>query len=165
MRAVGQASGALEALAALLPDEAERVTEGTTERVSLEDLREGDLILVRSGGRVPADGEIVEGEAELDESMITGESKPVPKGAGEKVVAGTVATDSSIRVRITAVGEETTLAGIQRLVQEAQGSRSRAQGLANRAAALLFYVATAAGVVRLSSGRPWDNREGPSRRP
>jgi Cu2+-exporting ATPase len=147
MRAVGQASGALEALAALLPDEAERVTEGTTERVSLEDLREGDVVLVRSGGRVPADGEIVEGEAELDESMITGESKPVPKGAGEKVVAGTVATDSSIRVRITAVGEETTLAGIQRLVQEAQGSRSRAQGLANRAAALLFYVATAAGVV------------------
>ena len=106
MRAVGQASGALEALAALLPDEAERVTDGTTEKVSLEDLGEGDVVLVRSGGRVPADGEIVEGEAELDESMITGESKPVPKGVGEKVVAGTVATDSSIRVRITAVGEE-----------------------------------------------------------
>jgi P-type Cu2+ transporter len=147
MRAVGQASGALEALAALLPDEAERVTDGTTQKVSLEDLGEGDVVLVRSGGRVPADGEIVEGEAELDESMITGESKPVPKGAGEKVVAGTVATDSSIRVRVTAVGEETTLAGIQRLVQEAQGSSSRAQSLADRAAALLFYVATAAGVI------------------
>jgi P-type Cu2+ transporter len=147
MRAVGQASGALEALAALLPDEAERVTDGTTEKVSLEDLGEGDVVLVRSGGRVPADGEIVEGEAELDESMITGESKPVPKGEGDKVVAGTVATDSSIRVRVTAVGEETTLAGIRRLVQEAQSSSSRAQTLADRAAALLFYVATAAGVI------------------
>jgi Cu2+-exporting ATPase len=147
MRAVGQASGALEALAALLPDEAERVTDGTTEKVSIEDLGEGDVVLVRSGGRVPADGEIVEGEAELDESMITGESKPVPKGVGEKVVAGTVATDSSIRVRITAVGEETTLAGIWRLVEEAQGSSSRAQNLADRAAALLFYISTAAGVI------------------
>jgi P-type Cu2+ transporter len=147
MRAVGQASGALEALAALLPDEAERVTDGTTEKVSLEDLGEGDVVLVRPGGRVPADGEIVEGEAELDESMITGESKPVPKGEGNKVVAGTVATDSSIRVRVTAVGEETTLAGIRRLVEEAQSSSSRAQGLADRAAALLFYVATAAGVI------------------
>jgi P-type Cu2+ transporter len=158
MRAVGQASGALEALAALLPDEAERITDGTTEKVSLEDLGEGDVVLVRSGGRVPADGEIIEGEAELDESMITGESKPVPKGVGEKVVAGTVATDSSIRVRITAVGEETTLAGIRRLVEEAQGSRSRAQGLADRAAALLFYVATAAGVITfvvwLTLGQP-----------
>ncbi len=93
--------------------------------MSLGDLEAGDVVLVRSGGRVPADGEILESEAELDESMITGESKPVPKGAGEKVVAGTVATDSSIRVRITAVGEETTLAGIQRLVQEAQCSSSR----------------------------------------
>jgi Cu2+-exporting ATPase len=158
MRAVGQASGALEALAALLPDEAERTTDGTTEKVSLEDLGEGDVVLVRSGGRVPADGEIVEGEAELDESMITGESKPVPKGEGDKVVAGTVSTDSSIRVRVTAVGEETTLAGIQRLVEEAQGSSSRAQGLADRAAALLFYIATAAGaitfVVWLTVGQP-----------
>jgi P-type Cu2+ transporter len=149
MRAIGQASGALEALAALLPDEAERVTDGGTEKVSIEDLAEGDVVLVRSGGRVPADGEIVEGEAELDESMITGESKPVSKGTGDKVVAGTVATDSSIRVGITAVGEETTLAGIHRLVREAQGSRSRAQDLADRAAALLFYVATAAGVITL----------------
>jgi P-type Cu2+ transporter len=149
MRAVGQASGALEALAALLPDEAERVTDGTTEKVSLEDLEEGNVVLVRPGGRVPADGEIVEGEAELDESMITGESKPVPKGEGEKVVAGTVSSDSSIRVRITAVGEETTLAGIWRLVEESQSSSSRAQSLADRAAALLFYVATAAGVITL----------------
>jgi P-type Cu2+ transporter len=149
MRAVGQASGALEALAALLPDEAERVTDGTTEKVSIEDLEEGNVVLVRPGGRVPADSEIVEGEAELDESMITGESKPVPKGEGEKVVAGTVSSDSSIRVRITAVGEETTLAGIRRLVEESQSSSSRAQSLADRTAALLFYVATAAGVITL----------------
>jgi Cu2+-exporting ATPase len=147
MRAVGQASGALEALAELLPDEAERVTGGGTETVSLGDLRKGDVVLVRSGGRIPADGEIVEGSAELDESMITGESRPVPKAAGDRVVAGTVATDSAVRVRVTAVGEETALAGIRRLVEEAQASRSRAQALADRAAALLFYFATAAGVV------------------
>jgi Cu2+-exporting ATPase len=104
-------------------------------------------VLVRSGGRVPADGEIVEGSAELDESMITGESRPVPKAAGDRVVAGTVATDSAVRVRVTAVGEETALAGIRRMVEEAQASRSRAQALADRAAALLFYFATAAGVV------------------
>lgn len=149
MRAVGQASGALEALAELLPDEAERVTDSGVETVSLNELQEGDVVLVRSGARVPADGEILEGEAELDESMITGESRPVAKTAGDGVVAGTVATDSSIRVKVTAVGEETALAGIQRLVEEAQGSRSRAQTLADRAAALLFYVAVSAGVVTL----------------
>ncbi|HEX2069687.1 MAG TPA: HAD-IC family P-type ATPase, partial [Actinomycetota bacterium] len=147
MRAVGQASGALEALAAMLPDEAERVTDHGVEVVSLDDLRVGDIVLVRSGARVPADGEVIEGAAELDESMITGESRPVPKSGGDRVVAGTVATDSAIRVRITAVGEETALAGIRRLVEEAQHSRSRAQALADRAAAVLFYVATAAGVL------------------
>jgi P-type Cu2+ transporter len=147
MRAVGQASGALEALAALLPDEAERVREGGTQQVSLAELAVGDVVLVRSGSRVPADGEIVEGAAELDEAMITGESKPVPKDVGERVVAGTVATDSAIRVKVTAVGEETALAGIRRLVEEAQASRSRAQVLADRAAALLFYFATAAGAI------------------
>ena len=147
MRAVGQASGALEALAELLPDEAERVMDGGTESVALSELEVGDVVLVRSGGRVPADGEVVEGAAELDESMITGESRPVPKAAGDRVVAGTVATDSALRVRVTAVGEETALAGIRRLVEEAQASRSRAQALADRAAALLFYFATAAGAI------------------
>jgi Cu2+-exporting ATPase len=147
MRAIGQASGALEALAALLPDDAERVTADGTEKVSLDVLEAGDVVLVRSGGRVPADGEVVDGTAELDEAMITGESKPVPKGVGDRVVAGTVATDSAIRVKVTAVGEETALAGIRRLVEEAQASRSRAQVLADRAAALLFYFATAAAVI------------------
>jgi P-type Cu2+ transporter len=148
MKAVGQAQGALQALAELLPDTAERVTaDGGTEAVPLDQLRVGDIALVRPGGRVPADGEIVEGEAEFDESMITGESRPVPRAVGDRVVAGTIATDSAVRVRIDAVGDDTALAGIQRLVAEAQESRSRAQALADRAAAFLFYVAVTAGIV------------------
>ena len=147
MKALGQARGALSALAELLPDEAERLRDGEVERVRLDELQVGNVVLVRPGGRVPADGRIVEGRAELDESMITGESKPVAKGEGDAVVAGTVATDSSLRVRVTAVGEETALAGIQRLVEEAQTSRSRTQAIADRSAALLFYVSLAAAVV------------------
>jgi P-type Cu2+ transporter len=151
MRAIGQAQGALAALAEILPDGAERITDGGTETVGLESLRVGDLVLVRSGGRVTADGTIVEGAAEIDESMVTGESRPVPKEPGDQVVAGTVATDSAIRVAVTAVGEDTALAGIQRLVSEAQASRSRAQVLADRAAALLFYVAASAGAATLAT--------------
>jgi P-type Cu2+ transporter len=149
MRAIGQAQGALSALAELLPDEAERVEGDRIEVVPLDRLRPGDVVLVRSGGRVPADGRVVEGQTDLDESMITGESRPVLKGSGDEVVGGTVATDSAIRVEVTAVGEDTALAGIQRLVAEAQASRSRAQVLADRAAALLFYVAAAAGILTL----------------
>ncbi|HEY8523525.1 MAG TPA: heavy metal translocating P-type ATPase [Acidimicrobiales bacterium] len=148
MKAIGQAQGALAALAELLPDDAERVTaDGEVETVALAELRPGDVVLVRSGARVPADGEIVEGAAELDESMITGESRPVAKAEGDTVVAGTVSTDSAIRVRVDAVGDDTALAGIQRLVAEAQASGSRAQVLADRFAALLFYVASGAGLV------------------
>ncbi|HKX71248.1 MAG TPA: heavy metal translocating P-type ATPase, partial [Acidimicrobiales bacterium] len=148
MKAIGQAQGALAALAELLPDDAERVgPDGQVETVSITGLRVGDVVLVRSGARVPADGQIVDGEAELDESMITGESRPVGKGPGDKLVAGTVSTDSAIRVRVEAVGDDTALAGIQRLVAEAQASGSRAQVLADRFAALLFYIATAAGIV------------------
>ena len=147
MRAIGQAQGALSALAALLPDEAERVTAHGTESVPLAALRAGDVVLVRPGGRVPADGTIADGQAELDESMITGESRPVEKGAGDKVVAGTVVAGSALRIRVEALGEETALAGIQRLVAQAQASRSRAQALADRFAAALFYLAVGAGVV------------------
>jgi P-type Cu2+ transporter len=147
MKALGQARGALTALAELLPDEAERVREGETERVALDMLETGDVVLVRPGGRVPADGEIVAGRAEFDESMITGESKPVARAEGDPVTAGTVATDSAVRVRVSAVGDETALAGIQRLVAEAQESHSRTQAIADRAAALLFYVAVGAAVV------------------
>jgi P-type Cu2+ transporter len=152
MKAVGQAQGALAALAELLPDEAERVTtDGGIETIPLSGLRVGDIALVRPGGRVPADGEVVDGEAEFDESMITGESRPVPKAVGDRVVAGTVATDSAVRVRIDAVGDDTALAGIQRLVAEAQASRSRAQALADRAAAFLFYVAATAGIITFAT--------------
>src|SRR3982751_386019 len=138
----------MQALADLLPDEAERVQpDGGIESVHLGDLRLGDIVLVRPGGRVPADGVVVDGAAEVDESMITGESRPVPKHEGAGVVAGTVVTDSALRVRVDAVGEETALAGIRRLVEQAQTSRSRAQALADRAAALLFYFASGAGVI------------------
>src|SRR5262245_33935606 len=148
MKAIGQAQGALAALAALLPDDAERVDDlGGVAPVPLADLRVGDVVLVRSGARVPADGRIVAGTAELDESMITGESRPAARGVGDRVVAGTVSTDSAIRVEVDAVGDDTALAGIQRLVAEAQASSSRAQVLADRFAALLFYVATAAGAL------------------
>jgi Cu2+-exporting ATPase len=147
MKALGQASSALDALAALLPDTAERVSGDDVEEVAISHLKVGDLVLVRPGGRVPADGTIAAGGAELDESMITGESQPVAKAPGDRVVAGTVATDSSIRVRIDAVGDDTTLAGIRRLVADAQASRSRAQALADRFAALLFYAALAAGAL------------------
>ena len=147
MRAIGQASGALEALAELLPDEADRISGAAIETVPISALAEGDIVLVRPGSRVPADGRVIEGSADVDESMLTGESRPVTKNPGDGVVAGTVATDSSIRVRVDAVGENTTLAGIRRLVEEAQASRSRAQALADRAAAFLFYVAAGAGVT------------------
>ena len=152
MRAIGQAEGALAALAELLPDQAERLGGASgSELVSIAELRPGDLVLVRPGGRVPADGVVVEGDAELDESLVTGESKPVSKSPGDEVVAGTVATDSSVRIRVVAVGQDTALAGIQRMVADAQATRSRAQVLADRAAALLFYVAAAAGGLTLVS--------------
>ncbi|MFE9245876.1 heavy metal translocating P-type ATPase [Nocardiopsis sp. NPDC006938] len=148
MRALGQASGALEALAALLPDRAERVDpDGGVEEVPAAELRTGDTALVRSGGRVPADGTVVRGSAAVDESMITGESRTVTRTEGDRVVAGTVATDSSLRVRVDAVGDDTTLAGIQRLVSEAQESGSRSQALADRAAALLFWFALVAAAA------------------
>ncbi|MFW2332517.1 copper-translocating P-type ATPase [Ilumatobacter sp.] len=148
MKAIGQAQGALAALAELLPDEAERLSsDGEIETVRLAQLRVGDVLLVRSGGRIPADGTIVDGTVEVDESMLTGESNPVAKTHGDQVVAGSVATDNSIRVEVTAIGDDTALGGIQRLVAEAQDSNSRAQALADRAAAVLFYVAIAAAVI------------------
>lgn len=146
-RALGAASGALDALAALLPDSAERIDGESVTEVALTDLRAGDTVLVRPGGRVPADGRVVQGEAHLDESMITGESRPVSRRSGDDVVGGSVATDSSLRVEITAVGEQTALAGIQRLVADAQASSSRAQALADRAARFLFFFAVGAGAI------------------
>ena len=147
MKAISQARGALNALAALLPDTAERVSGTETQTVPIAELHLGDIVLVRPGTRVPADGIVVEGSADVDESMITGESRTVSKGPGGKVIAGTVASGGSLRVRITAVGEQTALSGIMRLVAAAQASGSRTQALADRAAAMLFYVAVASGAI------------------
>jgi Cu2+-exporting ATPase len=152
MRAISQARGALHALAALLPDTAERVSGGGAEiqTVPLSALHVGDVVLVRPGTRVPADGTVVEGAADVDESMITGESRTVSKAPGAAVIAGTVASGGSLRARVTAVGEQTALSGIMRLVAAAQASGSRTQALADRAAAILFYVAVASGAITLT---------------
>ncbi|HWZ78839.1 MAG TPA: heavy metal translocating P-type ATPase [Candidatus Sulfotelmatobacter sp.] len=147
MRAISQARGALDALAALLPDTAERVKGDETESIPLSELGVDDIVLVRPGDRIPADGTVVEGTADVDESLITGESKTVTKGAGSKVIAGAVGSRGSLRVRITAVGDQTALSGIMRLVAAAEASGSRTQALADRAAAILFYVAVAAGAI------------------
>jgi Cu2+-exporting ATPase len=147
MRSLAQTTSALDSLAALLPDEAERVTADGTETVAPSELRVDDVVIVRPGGSVPADGVIVDGAAEIDESMVTGESRAVRRSVGDAVVAGTVATDSGLRVKVTAVGDDTALAGIQRLVTEAQNSSSRAQRLADRAAAWLFWFALGAAIV------------------
>src|SRR5262249_23670516 len=160
MRSLAQTTSALDSLAALLPDEAERVTQEGTETVAPSDLRVDDIVIVRPGGSVPADGVIVEGAAEIDESMVTGEPRPVRRSVGDAVVAGPVATDSGLRVKVTAVGDDTALAGIQRLVTEAQNSSSRAQRLADRAAAWLFWFALGAAIVTavvwFFLGRPED---------
>lgn len=147
MRSLAQTTSALDSLAALLPDEAEKVDGERTVTVSPADLQVGDVVVIRPGGSVPADGVIVDGRADMDESMVTGESRPVTKGTGESVTAGTVATDSGLRVQITATGEDTALAGIQRLVTEAQNSSSRAQRLADRAAGWLFWFAVLTAAI------------------
>jgi Cu2+-exporting ATPase len=150
MRSVRQASGALDELAKLMPDTAERITEdGSTEEVNVGELKNGDKILVRPGAGIPADGEVSEGHSDVNEAMITGESKPVKKGPGDPVIGGTVNGDGSLRVRVTATGDDTALAGIMRLVDQAQQSKSRTQLLADRAAAWLFYLAI--GVAALTT--------------
>ncbi len=147
MRALGESQNALQALADLVPDEAERVTDNTTEMVPVSELQLDDIVLVRPGGSVPADGVIDSGSAELNESMITGESTPVERMEGDRAIAGSVVGGSSIRVRVDARGDDTVLAGIQRMVAEAQQSRSRTQALADRFAALLFYISAGAAII------------------
>jgi len=149
MRSVSQAQGALRALAKLLPDTAVRVVGDRTEEVAVDQLRNGDLLLVRPGARIPADGIVREGSSQVNESMITGESRPIPKNAGDKVIAGTVNGVGSLRVEVTGIGERTVVAGIMRLVEQAQASRSRAQDLADRAAFILTLVAIGAGLITL----------------
>lgn len=147
MRSIEQASGALDALAKLLPATATRVTASGTEDVPLEALQEGDIVLVRPGAQVPADGTVIEGESSVNESMITGESRPVHKRVDDEVIGGTVNGNGSLRVRVTGTGDATALAGIMRLVSEAQSSRSRAQALADRAAFWLTIIAVLAAIL------------------
>jgi P-type Cu2+ transporter len=149
MRSVDQARGALQELAKLLPDTATRVTDGGEETVAVTELRDGDLVLVRPGESMPADGLVRRGESDVNEAMITGESRPVKKEQGQEVIAGTINGQGSLRVEVTGTGEDTKLSGIMRLVSEAQQSKSRAQHLADRAAQLLTGVALGAGVVTL----------------
>jgi Cu2+-exporting ATPase len=149
MRSISQAQGALKELAKLLPDTALRVVGERTESVPVSALRTGDLVLVRPGASVPGDGLVREGSSDVNESMITGESRPVRKDPQSAVIAGTVNGSGSLRVEVTGTGERTALAGIMRLVAQAQSSRSRAQALADRAAFLLTIVAVVAAAVTL----------------
>ena len=147
MRSLAQTTSALDSLAGLLPDEAEKVDGDTTIRVAPSALQVGDVVVVRPGASVPADGRVVDGTASLDESMITGESRTVRRSVGDAVVAGTIATDSGLRVEVTATGDDTALAGIEKLVTDAQNSSSRAQRIADTAAGLLFWFALTAAVI------------------
>jgi len=150
MRAVSSASGALRELAKLLPDMAEKfVSKDRTETVSVDDLAKGDIVLVKPGGQIPSDGTVIEGETDVNESMVTGESLPVSKGQGDKVIAGTVNGTGVIKVRLDKVGEDTALAGIMRLVDQAQASRSRIQDLADRAAYYLTLTAVGIGTLTM----------------
>jgi P-type Cu2+ transporter len=150
MRSIHQARGALQELARLLPDTATRVTDGDEEEVPVGDLREGDVVLVRPGGSIPVDGVVRKGSSSLDESMITGESRPVKRGEGDPVIAGTINGEGSLRVEVTGTGEKTKLSGIMRLVADAQQSRSRAQHLADRAARYLTGIAILAALLTLA---------------
>jgi P-type Cu2+ transporter len=147
MRSIFQARGALKELAKLLPSTAERVAGDRTEEVPVDQLRDGDLVLIRPGGSIPADGVVRSGSSSVNEAMITGESRPVRKTEGDTVIAGTSNGEGSLRVEITRTGDRTALAGIMRLVEQAQSSRSRAQALADRAAFALTIVAVAAALV------------------
>lgn len=148
MRSVRQASGALDELAQLMPDTAEKILEdGEIEKVKVSELEEGDRVLVRPGATIPSDGVVIEGESNVNESMVTGESKPVSKEPGEEVIGGTVNKEGSLRVEITATGEETALSGIMKMVEEAQESKSKTQLLADKAAGWLFYIALSSGFI------------------
>ncbi len=158
MRSVRQASGSLDEIAKLMPDQAERIAaDGSLQVVSAADLQAGDLLLVRPGAGIPADGEVVEGASAVNEALLTGESTPVSKAPGDRVIAGALNGDGSLRVRVSATGEATVLAGIMRLVRQAQQSRSRTQILADRAAGWLFYIALAAALL---TGLAWTLAQG-----
>lgn len=147
MASVQSAKGALGELAKLLPDEAEVVSGETSEKVAVSQIKVGDKVLVRPGGRVPIDGKVVEGESRVDESMLTGESQPVKKTIGSDVVAGTINDSGALTIEVTKIGDNTALAGIMKLVRDAQQSKSHAQLLADKVAAWLTYVALGLALV------------------
>lgn len=149
MRAVSGAQGALKELSKLLPDTAEVIRDGKTENIPLSELKEGDVVLVRPGTKIPADGVIVDGESDVNESMMTGESKPVSKKEGDLVIAGAINGDGALKIKVSNIGDKTFLAGIMRLVAEAQASKSRLQILSDRAAFYLTIVAVGGGVITL----------------
>lgn len=149
MRSVQGASRALEELARIMPAEADLVSGGGTRKVPVESLRPGDVVLVRPGAKVPVDGEVVEGESEVDETLRTGESRPVPKIRGNEVIGGAINGQGSLTVRVTRTGEETYLNQVIELVRQAQESRSSSQDLADRAALYLTIIAIASGAVTL----------------
>lgn len=149
MRSIQQAQGALKELAKLLPDTATRITDDGEEKVAIGDLKDGDLVLVRPGESIPADGIVRKGESDVNESVLTGESKPVKKHQGDDVIAATINGEGSLRIEVTGTGENTRLSGIMRLVSDAQQSRSRAQHLADRASRFLTYAAVGAALATL----------------
>lgn len=147
MRSVQGARGALQELAKLLPDTAEILRDGEIEIVPLGELRTGDRALIRPGSKIPADGRIIEGQSEIDESIITGESKPVSKSMGDRVIAGSINSDGSLTIEVTRIGERTFLAGVMRLVADAEASKSHLQMLSDRAAFHLTLIAIGAGAA------------------
>lgn len=151
MRAVSGAQSALKELSKLLPDQAEVVRDGHSEVIPLSELKKGDMVLVKPGGRISADGVVKEGISDVNESIATGESKPVPKKEGDTVVAGTTNGDGSLKIIVAKIGDETFLAGVMRLVAEAQSSKSRLQMLSDRAAYYLTIIAVVTGGVTLAA--------------
>ncbi|GBD34019.1 Copper-exporting P-type ATPase B [bacterium HR34] len=149
MKAVSHSQSALKELSKLLPDKAELIKDGKTQIVLVQDLKVGDIFLVRPGGKIPADGVVVEGESEINESIVTGESKPVLKKVGDEVIAGTINGDGALKVKVTKIGENTFLAGVMRLIAEAQVSKSRLQMLSDKAAFLLTVLAVIVGTASL----------------
>lgn len=149
MRAVSGAQGALKELSKLLPDTAEVIRDGKTEVIALSELRENNIVLVKPGTKIPADGTIIDGDSDVNESMMTGESKPVSKKEGDMVIAGAINGDGALKVRVANIGEKTFLAGVMRLVAEAQASKSRLQILSDRAAFYLTIVAVGGGIITL----------------
>ena len=147
MRAVAGAEGALKELAKLLPDTAEVIRGNSIQIIPITELKTGDIVSVKPGGKVPADGKIIEGRSELNESIITGESKPVSKSVNDKVIAGSINGDGTLKVSVIQIGESTFLAGVMRLVAEAQSTKSRLQMLSDRAAFYLTILAIGAGGI------------------